>query len=245
MQTVRELLCGIYRITSPVGKIYIGQSKNFEQRFYDYRTGKCPQQRKLFNSFYKYGFLNHIVEIIEICEVDELDCRERHWQDFYEVKHREKGLNCVLVSCGDKKEEKIKTYRKEKLSNNRKEKIFDERCGATPLGTVGRKATEFERFKLSIIKDKLTDLEKEELLLNFKEGDLIKRYNDREDLKNKLKKDKSRVHHLCKTVLDTQTGVFYDSLKELCSLYGFSYSTMKNRLQVKGNFVNNTQFIYA
>ena len=30
------IICGIYKITSPTGRIYIGQSKNIKQRFRDY-----------------------------------------------------------------------------------------------------------------------------------------------------------------------------------------------------------------
>ena len=238
----QEQLCGIYRITSPVGKIYIGQSKNFEKRFSDYRRGRCPQQRKLFNSFYKYGFSNHTIEIIEICDIEDLDCRERYWQDFYNVKDRELGLNCVLVACGDKKEERFPSYRTEKLKKA-KPKVVDERCGKTPLGTKGRKLTEFERFKLSVSKGKYSSEEKQKLLDNFKEGDLEKRLIEVKNNKHKEPKFDHKVRRGTRPVLDIQSGVFYYSLKEVCNLYGFNYDTMKQRL--KGRLKNNTPFIYA
>ena len=241
-----NLLCGIYKITNPTEKIYIGQSKNFNERFSDYRRGRCPQQRKLFNSFYKYGFINHTIEIIEICEIEELDCRERYWQDFYEVKDRSKGLNCVLTACGDKKEERFPSYRVEKLKFPKKKeeiknKIIDERCGSTPLGVKGRKMTEFERFKLSVSKGKYSLEEKQKLLDDFKEGDLEKRLRKVNSSSYRTPKGKYRVG--IKPVLDTQSGVFYVSLKEVCELYGFNYSTMKQRLS--GKLKNNTSFIYT
>ena len=48
---------GIYKITNPKGKIYIGQSVNIEKRFSSYKSIRnCHYQIKLFNSLKKYGF---------------------------------------------------------------------------------------------------------------------------------------------------------------------------------------------
>lgn len=53
----------IYKITSPSGKVYIGQSKQVKKRLYDYKW--CdPKQAFLHNSLLKYGYKNHIQEII-------------------------------------------------------------------------------------------------------------------------------------------------------------------------------------
>src|SRR6478736_5572293 len=43
-------MIGIYKITSPSGKIYIDQSKNTNIRFRDYKSLKCKKQIKLYNS---------------------------------------------------------------------------------------------------------------------------------------------------------------------------------------------------
>jgi group I intron endonuclease len=99
----KEKICGIYKITSPSEKIYIGQSIDIlKYRKSHYVRNECKDQPKLCNSIKKHGWENHTFEIIEECEFDELNCRERYWQDFYDVLG-EKGLNCVLVSCEDKK----------------------------------------------------------------------------------------------------------------------------------------------
>lgn len=230
----QTLLCGIYKITSPVGKIYIGQSKNFEQRFSDYRRGRCPQQRKLFNSLYKYGFINHRVEIIEICEVEELDCRERHWQDFYNVKDRELGLNCVLVACGDLKEEKLKVQERVVFNKPKKQKV------EKPKKTEKQNALqrELKGFRMSVTMTKsLTKEEKQELIANFKEGDLALRLNK----VNSLNYETNKKRHI--PILDVETGVFYNNLNEVCVLYGYNYGTMKQRL--RGDMKNNTPFIYT
>ena len=60
-------ICGIYKITSPSEKNYIGQAVNINKRFYRYKSLDCSQQIILYKSFIKYGVENHIFEIIEEC----------------------------------------------------------------------------------------------------------------------------------------------------------------------------------
>lgn len=58
---------GIYKITSPSGKIYIGQSVDIENRFKTYLRYSCKSQPKLLASLKSYGSENHIYEILLIC----------------------------------------------------------------------------------------------------------------------------------------------------------------------------------
>jgi len=67
---------GIYKITSPTNKIYIGQSTNIKSRKNQYKRLNCKLQPKLYNSLKKYGPENHIFEIIEECLLEQLDKRE-------------------------------------------------------------------------------------------------------------------------------------------------------------------------
>jgi group I intron endonuclease len=99
----RPKICGIYKITSPSGKVYIGESVDINKRFKNYNNLRCKSQTILYRSFLKYTPENHIFEIIEECLEESLKCRERYWQDFYDVINPAKGLNCKLTSCGDKK----------------------------------------------------------------------------------------------------------------------------------------------
>lgn len=59
-------MIGIYKITSPSGKVYIGQSINIKKRFayYKHLTKSLKKQLLLYNSFFKYGVENHKFEII-------------------------------------------------------------------------------------------------------------------------------------------------------------------------------------
>lgn len=58
-------MIGIYKITSPNNRIYIGQSWNIEKRFKNYEILDCKGQPKLYNSLKKYGPKNHKFEIIK------------------------------------------------------------------------------------------------------------------------------------------------------------------------------------
>jgi group I intron endonuclease len=94
-------IIGIYKITSPSGKIYIGQSVDINKRFNVYYQLNCKNQIKLYNSFQKYGYENHIFKIIEECTLEQLNERERYYQDYYNVTGK-KGLNCKLTGTNDK-----------------------------------------------------------------------------------------------------------------------------------------------
>ena len=103
----KEIICGIYKITSPSGRVYIGQSEDISKRWGNYKNVNKSNvgQVKLANSFKKYGTKAHTFEIIEQCNFEDLDCRERYWQDFYDATNT--GLNCVLTSCGDSPKEMV------------------------------------------------------------------------------------------------------------------------------------------
>ena len=57
-------VCGIYRITSPTGKVYIGQSRNIFHRMYNYKNGHVNRQPGIYSSIKKYGWDAHAHEAI-------------------------------------------------------------------------------------------------------------------------------------------------------------------------------------
>jgi len=88
-------MIGIYKITSPNGKVYIGQSINIERRFRHYKILRCKDQVKIYNSLLKYGVDAHIFEVLELCDTEQLNNRERHYQDLYDSVAN--GLNLLYV----------------------------------------------------------------------------------------------------------------------------------------------------
>lgn len=138
----------IYKITSPTGRIYIGQSTVLERRWKEYKRLDCKNQVKLYNSFLKYGVENHTFEIIEECEFEQLNIRERYWQDFYNVL--EEGLNCILTRT-DILPQKMSEETKRKIAESNlgeKNHMFDK------VGELhhnfGKKASEETCEKLSV-----------------------------------------------------------------------------------------------
>lgn len=77
----KNAIIGIYKITSPTGKIYVGQAIDIENRFCkDYKKIKCKNQRYLYHSLKKQGVENHIFELIHIIDSNNLTKTEIHNQ---------------------------------------------------------------------------------------------------------------------------------------------------------------------
>lgn len=114
-------MIGIYKITSPTNKIYIGQSWNIEGRKSKYKSLSCEKQKKLYASLKKHGFENHNFEII--CELGQdttqeiLDKKEIFYIKYY------KDLNYILLNIKEGGSSgKHTEYSKLKISNAHKGK---------------------------------------------------------------------------------------------------------------------------
>jgi group I intron endonuclease len=140
-------MIGIYKITSPSGKIYIGQTTNYSKRYNAYKNHKCKGQPKLFASIEKYGFINHTIEIIKECQVEDLNYYERYYQEYYESVLN--GLNLRYTATTDKSGF-MSEETKKKMSDSGKGKIITEEWRKN-LGLVwlGRKHTDETKKKMS------------------------------------------------------------------------------------------------
>lgn len=113
-------ICGIYKITSPTGKIYIGQSVNINKRLLSYKNNDCNAQPRIYRSINKYGWKNHDFEIICECNKNELDILEKQYIKEYNSFNTPHGLN--LTEGGDSTKftnESIEKIRKSKLGVKR------------------------------------------------------------------------------------------------------------------------------
>lgn len=145
-------MVGIYKITNPKGKIYIGQSSNIGERIYSYKSANCKQQTKLFHSIVKYGWGNHILEVLEECSIELLNEREKYYIKLFCSFNSKNGLN--LQSGGndgkysDISKNKISKSKKGKLlSDEHKRKIGEKSKGRKPF--EGKKHSEQTKKKLS------------------------------------------------------------------------------------------------
>lgn len=94
-------MIGVYKITSPTGKIYIGSSVDINHRWVCYKTLNCRQQTHLYRSLKKHGVDKHIFEVITECDVDNLLDFECYYGNLYDVLGKN-GLNCKLPQKDDR-----------------------------------------------------------------------------------------------------------------------------------------------
>lgn len=139
----------IYKITSPTGRSYIGQTINLPQRKSDYKALNCKKQQKIYHSILKYGWQNHTFDILEEIEheifyYEIANACEIYWIKFYDsVKNglniQEGGKNCSL---SQETRDKISAKHKgKKHSEEHNEKVR--------LAAIGRKASDETKQKLS------------------------------------------------------------------------------------------------
>lgn len=221
-------MIGIYKITSPVGRIYIGQSVNIDNRISSYKNLKCKNQTKLYRSLLKYTFENHTFEIIEQCNIEILNERERYWQDFYNSSSK-KGLNCRLTKSNDKVG---------LLSNETKIKIGQ--------GNKGKKVSLESRGKMSIAKLKMT----EETKAKLRNKKLTQEHKQKLSLlkKGKKIKEETRLKLLqnngkSKKVICTETLRIYNSANQCAIENNIKHKTLCN--QLSGISKNKTTFKYV
>lgn len=86
---LKEKFSGVYKITNTItNECYIGASKNIQNRKYDHRTNYLNPNRKDYNTLIyqamrKYGIENFNFEILEKCDISELNDKERYYVKIY------------------------------------------------------------------------------------------------------------------------------------------------------------------
>lgn len=83
-------MVGIYKITSPTGRVYIGQSWNIEKRKQLYKSLKCERQGKLYNSLTRHSWNKHTFSIIHELPFD----TTQQVLDSYETLYLSQYISC-------------------------------------------------------------------------------------------------------------------------------------------------------
>lgn len=231
-------MIGIYKITNPKGKIYIGQSINIENRFKVYKRYNCKGQSKIYESLKKYKHSNHLFEIVIECNIDQLNELERYYQEYYNVLSKN-GLNCQYVKTDLKKymhsdETKSKIGKSNKGKTGRKFVMTEDHKNKIAFANTGKKRFDFSKLVSELNKKKIGSL-------NTFFG---KNHTDETKIKisnaNKGKKT-GKNHFSSKLVLDKELGIFYDSITEASKIYNYRLSTL-NRI-LNGKLKNKTNLI--
>lgn len=209
-------MIGIYKITSPSGRVYIGQTVNYKKRLSYYKRYDCNKQIRLYASLKKYGFDSHFFEFIENCEIDNLNERERYWQDFYNVCS-DRGLNSKLTTTND---------RSGILSEFTKLKISESQKGA--LNHSYGKVSKFKGCK----RDREI-VEKIAISNRGRKDTMQARLNKSEAAKKKIVSPKARESYSnlhSKLVLDLSSGIFYKNTIEASFAFNIKLSTLHSYL---------------
>jgi group I intron endonuclease len=264
-------MIGIYKITSPSGKIYIGQSVNILSRINKYKNAKCITQPIILKSILKYGWDNHIFEIVCECEQSELNEKERYYQEIFDCIGKN-GLNCMLTNTrtksGKARQETIDKLTSRKLPESTREKMRNKKLSEETRRKIsasltGRKVSQETRRKISesnsgkkrtkeyiekmkqrIIPEHVKDM----LRTNMKGKKHSEETLEKLRLAQKGKKpsedciNKSKLAN-SKKVLDTETGIIYNSASELCRILNINLSTLTAKLS--GRNKNTTKYIYV
>lgn len=102
IEDLKENMMGIYKLTFPNGKIYVGLSNNIKRRMYEHNNAnkaKTPCDLAIV----KYGKIKDI-EILEFCnDKTALSSRERFWIN--NLKSNEKTIGYNLTKGGDASEQ--------------------------------------------------------------------------------------------------------------------------------------------
>lgn len=114
-------MVGIYKITSPSGKVYIGQSWDILRRFSDYKKTNGNKQPALFNSFKKYDISNHSFLIVHELPIDVTQEVLNQYEIFYWSQYKDCGFKIMNVREPGSKG-KHNTETKSKMSKSAKGK---------------------------------------------------------------------------------------------------------------------------
>ena len=145
------MVSGIYSILNKKnGKIYVGQSINIRQRFYDHKKHlrkDIHNNKHLQSAWNKYGEDSFEFNVLEPCEPSMLNSNEVWWIEYFDSTNREKGYNHTIGGdfCPTKCPEIAK-----KISNSLKGRTFsDEHRKNLSKAHKGKKLSDEHRANMS------------------------------------------------------------------------------------------------
>jgi len=106
---------GIYKITNPVGAVYIGQSVNCVVRLTRYKCLACSRQPKIYASLNKYGVENHTYEIVYHLPKDVSKDVMNNYEEFFVSQYKDCGFSMLNLTGGGHKNQDLHESTREKL----------------------------------------------------------------------------------------------------------------------------------
>jgi len=215
-------LIGIYKITNPEGKIYIGYSTDLQRRETQYSINNLSTQILLKESIINYSWDNHKFDILEYCSSDKLKIQEKYWIEFY--KSYQNGLNMNKGGGGPLNHSE---ETKKKMSKPKPEgfgRIISDIKKGKPqpqllLAKIG---------KPSSFKDKKHTIESKEKMSQHRKGKTYEEiFGDEE---SKIQKYNKSLPRKGKDIECINTGIIFTSIKEASKQLNINARSISNIL---------------
>lgn len=179
----------IYMITNPSGKIYVGSTIDFKRRIMQYKNLLAKSQTKLYNSLLKYGWDNHVFEVIMIVNINDMLKYETLTGWGFNVLEKNIGLNLRLPKLGD-------VYNC--VSEETKKKISE--------SNKGKKMSEEAKFKMKESKKNMSE-ETKLKISNSSKGRIISE-ETRKKISEKIKGKKHSEETIKKMIISKKNFKF-------------------------------------
>lgn len=218
----------IYKIESPNGRIYVGQTKQLGKRIacykFNYTKNKFSSgHNKLYNSLKKYGFDNHKFSVIEEVGDDILYEREKYWikeLDTY-CFDNPKHLNMSRGGEGGGRTWMFDVERRKKISESVKGKnnsFYGKKHTEETKKNLSKKTSEYNKKhnvkipKWGIEKGRLKILVS--IVCYDKYGNFLKEYNSATEASRLLKLDRAQIVKSCRKIITGVSGKYVFRYKE-------------------------------
>lgn len=216
-------MIGIYKITSPTGKIYIGQSWHIKKRFNYYSSCDCKGQPLLYKSLSKYGFKNHTTEIIVLLPYDTTQDVLDQYEIFVLNQYKEAGFSMLNLRDGGNGG---------KLSVESIAKLKAARKLQKPP-TLGKTQSIETRKKISDAQKR----NKKTSQCNIKKEP---GFTANTRLKQRIAKLGNKINN--KLVLNSNTDIFYDSLTDAANSINVTMKHLSYRIT---KYPQSIPFVYV
>lgn len=117
-------MVGIYKITSPSGNVYIGQSWDIKKRLQRYTASQCKGQIGIHRSLVKYGRQQHSFEVVHELPDDVEQIVLDKYEQLYIECYNSAGVNLLNMThggaSGKPTEEVLKKLRRPKSAEHAK-----------------------------------------------------------------------------------------------------------------------------
>jgi len=215
---IKMIKIGIYRILSPSGSVYIGQTWNYDQRIKHYKNKNCKTQPIVYNSLNKYGYENHVVEMIHELPKDVDQNILNEYEKLYILTYRNAKIRMMNIREGGEGGGKLSENTKLKISISRKKQKLI--------------ISEKNKNRLSI-------------LHTGNNYNLGKKQSEESKNKKREFMNKSKHKFISKKVLCLNNNTIYESQRNAAKNLNINYKHISCVCNNKRHHVNGYKFIFV